>query len=400
MKTLERNLKKTLMFAAASMLACAVHAANPILPKLYTADPAAFVENGTVYLYVGHDQAIADRQGLRHEGMAPVQQLRHEELGDRGSPIQPSAFKWAIGKVDAWAGDITKRDGKYYFYATVDHATIPGRAIGVAVSDKPEGPFVDARGSALITNDMTLEAPIAWDDIDPGVFIDDDGQAYLYWGNTVLKYAKLKANMTELDGPIHTVGMDRFTEAPYLHKHNGTYYLSYSRDFPEETAYIHRPQRHRAVDYRGVIMSKNAKVKPSTRPSSNSTARTTSSTTTPNCPAAASSVVRWRWRSSRTTRTAPSRSSSRPRKGRRPIQARPASDDMIRTNWFLRARLKTRQLLLLIALDEQRNIHRASEELHMTQPAASKQLKDLERCWACSCSSACAAWSRPSTARP
>ncbi len=47
-------------------------------------------------------------------------------------------------------------------------------------------------------------------------------------------------------------------------------------------------------------------------------------------------------------------------------------------NWFLRARLKTRQLLLLIALDEQRNIHRASEELHMTQPAASKQLKDLE----------------------
>jgi DNA-binding transcriptional LysR family regulator len=47
-------------------------------------------------------------------------------------------------------------------------------------------------------------------------------------------------------------------------------------------------------------------------------------------------------------------------------------------NWFLRARLKTRQLLLLIALDEQRNIHRAAEELHMTQPAASKQLKDLE----------------------
>lgn len=50
----------------------------------------------------------------------------------------------------------------------------------------------------------------------------------------------------------------------------------------------------------------------------------------------------------------------------------------INPNWFLQARLKTRQLLLLIALDEQRNIHRASEELHMTQPAASKQLKELE----------------------
>jgi DNA-binding transcriptional LysR family regulator len=67
----------------------------------------------------------------------------------------------------------------------------------------------------------------------------------------------------------------------------------------------------------------------------------------------------------------------------------------------LRARLKTRQLLLLIALDDQRNIHRAAEELHMTQPAASKQLKDLEEMLDVRCSSACrAAWSRPSTARP
>jgi len=47
-------------------------------------------------------------------------------------------------------------------------------------------------------------------------------------------------------------------------------------------------------------------------------------------------------------------------------------------NWFLKARLKTRQLLLLIALDDYRNIHRAADELHMTQPAASKQIKDLE----------------------
>lgn len=52
--------------------------------------------------------------------------------------------------------------------------------------------------------------------------------------------------------------------------------------------------------------------------------------------------------------------------------------ETLNPNWFLRARLKTRQLLLLVALDEQRNIHRASEQLHMTQPAASKQLKDLE----------------------
>ncbi|QJD94339.1 family 43 glycosylhydrolase [Duganella dendranthematis] len=253
------------MFAAASvlagLLAPVTQAANPILPKVFTADPAAFVENGTVYLYVGHDQATpADKDYVMKEWRL-YSSCDMKNWTDRGSPIQPSAFKWAIGKVDAWAADITKRDGKYYFYATVDHASIPGRAIGVAVSDKPEGPFVDARGSALITNNMTLETQIAWDDIDPAIFQDDDGQAYLYWGNSVLKWAKLKANMIELDGPIHTVGVERFTEASYLHKHNGTYYLSYSREFPEETAYMTGPSATGPWTYRGVIMSKNVKVK-------------------------------------------------------------------------------------------------------------------------------------------
>jgi arabinoxylan arabinofuranohydrolase len=258
---LKKNLIKSAAILAAGLLAGAVQAANPLFPKLFTADPSAFVEDGVAYLYVGVDGAKATDKDYVMKEWRMYSSCDMKNWTDRGSPIQPSAFKWAIGKVDAWAADITKRDGKYYFYATVDHAGIPGRAIGVAVSDKPEGPFVDARGSALVTNDMTLEAPIAWDDIDPGVFIDDNGQAYLYWGNTVMKYAKLKANMTEFDGPIHTVGMDRFTEAPYLHKRKGTYYLSYSRDFPEETAYMTGPSPIGPWQYRGVIMSKNAKVK-------------------------------------------------------------------------------------------------------------------------------------------
>lgn len=245
------------VFAAANV----AHAANPILPKLFTADPSAYVEDGTVYLYVGVDGASTRDKDYVMKEWRLYSSCDMKNWTDRGSPIKPSAFKWAIGKVDAWAADVTKRDGKYYFYSTVDHATIPGRAIGVAVSDRPEGPFVDARGSALVTNDMTLEAPIAWDDIDPGVFVDDDGQAYLYWGNTVLKYAKLKPNMIEFDGPIHTVGMDRFTEAPYLHKHKGVYYLSYSRDFPETTAYMTSTSPTGPWQFRGVIMEKNAKVK-------------------------------------------------------------------------------------------------------------------------------------------
>ena len=75
-------------------------------------------------------------------------------------------------------------NGRYYFFSTVEHATVPGFAVGVAVADRPEGPFVDAIGRALITNNMTKQTDIAWDDIDPAVFIDaKTGQAHLYWGD-------------------------------------------------------------------------------------------------------------------------------------------------------------------------------------------------------------------------
>ncbi|CAN7593259.1 glycoside hydrolase family 43 protein [Duganella sp. LjRoot269] len=245
--------------AAALLTAAGAQAANPLFPKLFTADPSAYVDNGTVYLYVGHDEAASKGRDYLMKEWRVYSSCDMKNWTDRGSPLQASTFKWAKGQ--AWAADVTKRDGKYYFYSTVDHATIPGFAIGVAVSDSPTGPFVDARGSALVTNDMTRQTAITWDDIDPAIFQDDDGQAYLYWGNTVLKYAKLKPNMTELDGPIQTVGMDMFTEASYLHKHNGTYYLSYSRNFPEETAYMTGPSATGPWQYRGTIMSKNAKVK-------------------------------------------------------------------------------------------------------------------------------------------
>jgi arabinoxylan arabinofuranohydrolase len=178
---------------------------------------------------------------------------------DHGSPLNVQAFGWA--KKDAWASDITKRNGKYYMYVTLAHATIPGKAIGVAVADSPTGPFRDALGKALVTNDMTKETDISWDDIDPTVFVDDDGQAWLYWGNRVLKYAKLKANMLELDGPIHTQGVDKFEEAPYLHKRGGTYYLSWAREFPEEIAYATGPTVTGPWTYRGPVMAKNTGVK-------------------------------------------------------------------------------------------------------------------------------------------
>ncbi|HEU4775445.1 MAG TPA: glycoside hydrolase family 43 protein [Telluria sp.] len=252
-------IKQAVGTVALALAAAGAQADNPIVKDIYTADPAALVDNGRVYLYAGHDEAPEGGKDYVMNEWRVYSSCDMRHWTDHGSPLRYSTFAWAAR--DAWAGDIVKRDGKYYFYATVDHKSVPGKAIGVAVSDSPTGPFVDARGSALITNDMTKQTDILWDDIDPGVFVDDDGQAWLYWGNTVLKYAKLKPNMTELDGPIMIHQIASFTEAPYVHKRGKLYYLSYSRFFPEETVYATSVSAAGPWTFRGTIMQKNSGVK-------------------------------------------------------------------------------------------------------------------------------------------
>jgi beta-xylosidase len=246
------------LLAAGLLLAGAVqaaHAANPIVTGIFTADPAVLVDGGRLYMYTGRDETPEGKTGYQMKEWRVYSTCDMQTWTDHGVPATVKIFAWA--KSDAYAMDIAKRNGKYYMYAPVGHATIPGMAIGVAVSDSPTGPFTDARGSALITNDMTRETPNGWDDIDPGVFIDDDGQAYLYFGNKVLKYVKLKPNMIEMDGPIHTVGIFNFEEAPYLHKRNGVYYLSYASGLPEVIAYATGPSATGPWTYRGVILDKN-----------------------------------------------------------------------------------------------------------------------------------------------
>jgi beta-xylosidase len=166
-------------------------------------------------------------------------------------PLKVTDFTWA--KSDAWAAQVIERNGKFYWYVTVEHGTIPGKSIGVAVADSPTGPFKDALGKALITNDMTTKTNISWDDIDPTVMIDNDGQAYLFWGNTVCHYAKLKANMVELDGPIQTISLPNFTEAPWIHKKKDWYYLSYAYQFPEKIAYAMSKSINGPWEYKGIL---------------------------------------------------------------------------------------------------------------------------------------------------
>lgn len=225
---------------------------NPIIKDVFTADPAAIVHKDTVYLYTGHDIAPNDFNFYKMEDWLVFSSTNMVDWESYPVPLKVSDFKWA--KADAWAAQVIEKDGKFFWYVSVEHDdSKPGKAIGVAVSDSPTGPFKDALGKALITNDMTTDTNIRWDDIDPSVFIDDDGQAYLFWGNTVCYYAKLKDNMIELDGEIKTIDLPNFTEAPWIHKKGDNYYLSYAYQFPEKTAYAMSKSIEGPWEYKGIL---------------------------------------------------------------------------------------------------------------------------------------------------
>jgi beta-xylosidase len=224
---------------------------NPIIKDKYTGDPAALVYKDKVYLYAGHDEAPNDFNFYKMNEWLVYSTSDMIHWQEHPVPLKASDFAWAKG--DAWASQVIERNGKFYWYVAVEHGTINGKAIGVAVSDSPTGPFKDALGKAIITNDMTTKTNINWDDIDPSVIIDDDGQAYLFWGNTVCHYAKLKANMIELDGPIQTIDLPNFTEAPWIHKHNNWYYLSYAYQFPEKIAYAMSKSINGPWEYKGIL---------------------------------------------------------------------------------------------------------------------------------------------------
>jgi beta-xylosidase len=223
---------------AALFAASRLHAGNPIITDVFTADPAPLVVGDTVYLYCGQDEAEPN-QFYKMNRWLCFSSKDMKTWKPEGSPLAPKDFNWAAG--DAWASEVIERDGKFYFYATVEHdKTHPGKAIGVAVADSPTGPFKDARGSALVSNEMTKATGIRWDDIDPTVWIEADGQAWLFWGNQKCYYARLKSNMTELDGEIEVIPDEQvkgFTEAPWIHKRGDIYYLSYATGFPEKIAY-------------------------------------------------------------------------------------------------------------------------------------------------------------------
>ncbi len=233
-------------------------AQNPVVKNIFTADPAPLVYNDTVFLYAGEDTAGIGTDGYRMPHWKVFSSTDMVNWKDRGAPLKPADFSWAVK--DANAAHTTYRNGKFYWYVSVLHKkneqSNGGVAIGVAVSDHPTGPFKDAIGKALITNEMTKDQRHSWDDLDPATFVDDDGQAYLFWGNGSLKWAKLKENMIELQDSIHTFKPKNFTEAPWVFKRNRLYYLVYAANFPETIEYCTAKSIEGPWEYRGVIQDR------------------------------------------------------------------------------------------------------------------------------------------------
>ncbi len=238
--------------------------ANPFVTYKYLGDPAALVDGGKVYIYAGHDECPDHQNRYVMNEWCILSTSDMKTFTEHAYTLKATDFPWARG--EAWAGQVIKRGDKYYWFVTAEHKSIRGKAIGVAVADSPEGPFIP-QPEALITNDMTTKyTPIGWEDIDPTVMVDDDGQAYIFWGNTQLYYARLKENMVELDSEIMPIsiegihqpslpaeGKDFYTEAPWIHKRGKWYYLSFSVGFPEKTAYAMSKSIEGPWEYKGIL---------------------------------------------------------------------------------------------------------------------------------------------------
>jgi hypothetical protein len=242
-----KRLAKGLVIASMVMLSMSpavIKAQNPIIQTNYTADPAPMVYNGTVYLYTSHDEDQTIRNFFTMNDWRCYSSTDMVNWIDHGAVLSYKTFEWSRG--DAWAGQCIYRNGKFYYYLPVNQKN-GGNAIGVAVSDSPTGPFKDALGKPLL---------VGYGYIDPTVFIDDDGQAYLYWGNPNLWHVKLNEDMISYDQQLGIVKEDlkdenfgyrakkidnrtaSYEEGPWLYKRNSLYYLLYpAGGVPEHLAY-------------------------------------------------------------------------------------------------------------------------------------------------------------------
>lgn len=171
----------------------------PLFQTKFTADPAPLVVGDTLFLYTSHDASpedIPDENEKNSAGFFMYDWLLWSTTDmvnwtEHGAVASLKDISWRSRENGAWAIQTVERNGKYYLYAPLH-----GHGIGVLVADSPYGPFRDPLGQPLVWQKEH------WDDIDPSVFTDEDGQAYMYWGNPHVYCVKLNKDMISTSGDI------------------------------------------------------------------------------------------------------------------------------------------------------------------------------------------------------
>jgi hypothetical protein len=227
MHSILKKSKSSFILFIAGFVFNFVNAQNPNNHNQFSADPSARDIGDEVYLYPSHDIVVQPGHGrpgwFCMEDYHVFSSTNLTDWKDHGVIVSQDKVPWGNPEgYSMWAPDCIYRNGKYYFYfpdGVKDTVYGRGFAIGVAVSDKPDGPF-------------TIEQTPIKDahGIDPNVFIDKDGQAYLYWAGGNIYGAKLKENMLELASKpevLRVLPTKGLKEGPYLFERNGIYYLTY-----------------------------------------------------------------------------------------------------------------------------------------------------------------------------
>ena len=262
MKTIFKTA--TLVVFSLMTVPCMVQAQNPVVQTWCTPDPAPMVYNDSVYLYTGHDEDGSNWFHMNEWRIYSTADMVN--WTDHGSPLALEDFQWA--SKDAWASQCIERNGKFYWYICASEAATGAAAVGVAVGDSPLGPFHDPLGKPLVTG--------GWGYIDPTVWIDDDGQAYLYWGNPGVFYVKLNEDMISCKGEVVEIEQtednlggpkvlpegkknedykDLYEEGPWLYKRGEKYYLLYAAGgVPEHISYSMSDSPVGPWKYKGNIM--------------------------------------------------------------------------------------------------------------------------------------------------
>ena len=261
-----------------------------LVPGDYMADPAVHVFNDRLYIYPSHDweSGIPENDNGDHFNMKDYHVFSTDdpmkgEIVDHGLVLTTEDIPWAGRQL--WDCDVAEKDGKYYMYFPLKDQNDIFR-IGVAISDRPEGPFIPQpdpmRGSYRIA---------------PAVLNDGDGNYYMYfgglWGGQLQRYrdnkalesgatfpadnepsiparvARLSADMLQFaeepkaivildeNGQPLTAGDNerRFFEASWMHKYNGKYYFSYSTGDTHRLCYAIGDNPYGPFTYQGVILT-------------------------------------------------------------------------------------------------------------------------------------------------